>query len=144
MLPLGTLAAGILLEWAWPLAGRVHFLSPGFRFTAAALLFLPGAALFFGSGRALRRAGTDVNPSRPTTAVVQRWPFSWSRNPMYLGGNLVYLALSLAVPLYWALLLFPLPALLCHYLVVLREEEYLAEKFGGEYRDYCRRVPRWF
>ena len=143
VLPLGALAAGIILEWLCPLASRVYFLPPSLRLAAAALLFLPGAVLFFGSGRALRRAGTNVNPNQPTTSVVQRWPFSRTRNPMYLGGNLAYLALGLAVPLYWVLLLFPLPALLCHYLVVRREEAYLVRKFGKEYRTYCRRVPRW-
>jgi protein-S-isoprenylcysteine O-methyltransferase Ste14 len=28
--------------------------------------------------------------------------------------------------------------------VLLYEEPMLRHKFGSEYEDYCRRVPRWF
>ncbi|RMD58988.1 isoprenylcysteine carboxylmethyltransferase family protein, partial [Candidatus Parcubacteria bacterium] len=27
--------------------------------------------------------------------------------------------------------------------VIVREEAYLARKFGRKYREYCSRVPRW-
>ena len=34
-------------------------------------------------------------------------------------------------------------AMLMHYGVVLREERYLAAKFGEDYRQYMTRVPRY-
>jgi protein-S-isoprenylcysteine O-methyltransferase Ste14 len=38
--------------------------------------------------------------------------------------------------------LFPLLATV-HYGIIKREERYLDERFGDDYRDYCARVPRW-
>ncbi len=34
-------------------------------------------------------------------------------------------------------------ALAFHLFVVLYEEPHLRRKFGSDYQDYCRRVPRW-
>ena len=34
-------------------------------------------------------------------------------------------------------------ALAFHLFVVLYEEPHLRRKFGSNYQDYCRRVPRW-
>jgi protein-S-isoprenylcysteine O-methyltransferase Ste14 len=34
-------------------------------------------------------------------------------------------------------------ALAFHLFVVLYEEPHLRRKFGRDYEDYCRRVPRW-
>jgi protein-S-isoprenylcysteine O-methyltransferase Ste14 len=33
--------------------------------------------------------------------------------------------------------------LVCHAFVVSYEEPTLRRKFGAEYEEYCRRVPRW-
>ena len=40
----------------------------------------------------------------------------------------------------WALTLMSLPGL---HLVVLLEESELRDRFGAQYVEYCRRVPRW-
>jgi protein-S-isoprenylcysteine O-methyltransferase Ste14 len=40
----------------------------------------------------------------------------------------------------WALTLLCVPALQA---VVLLEEAELRDRFGADYEDYCRRVPRW-
>jgi protein-S-isoprenylcysteine O-methyltransferase Ste14 len=62
---------------------------------------------------------------------------------MYLGGNLLFLGISLALRLYWMALLFPLMQVLLHRGVILREESYLERKFGSEYVAYKARVRRW-
>ena len=77
-------------------------------------------------------------------AIVEVGPYRWTRNPMYLGMTLVYLAVAL-----WAdswmpmLLLWPLLETVKRG-VILREERYLSEKFGEEYGRYKERVRRWF
>ena len=40
----------------------------------------------------------------------------------------------------WVLYALAFPAI---HLVVLLEERELRERFGAEYEDYCRRVPRY-
>jgi len=69
--------------------------------------------------------------------------FKVSRNPMYLG---VFTTL-LAATLYTLNPRVPLLAIFIvavHHRIVLAEEAYLQEVFGGEYTEYCHRVGRYF
>ena len=52
----------------------------------AAWVLLTGVAVFL-----FRRAGTTPNPTKPTTALVLRGPYRFTRNPMYLGFAALYL-----------------------------------------------------
>jgi len=64
------------------------------------------------------------------------------RNPRYV-ELLVFVLAYVAFANYagiWVLYALCFPAI---HAVVLLEERELAERFGGEYRDYCRRVPRY-
>lgn len=110
----------------------------GFMFVALGLIVLIGSRL------ALSRAKTNVDPRRPTLRLVQAWPFSWSRNPMYLGVNVLYVGIALVTPLYGMLILLPILLVVLHFGVVRREEAYLRNKFGAEYANYASRVRRWF
>jgi len=77
-------------------------------------------------------------------SLVHGGPYRFSRNPMYLGvllvvfGQAAVLA-SLRVALYGACLW-----LAFHVVVVCFEEPHLGARQGTAYKDYCRRVPRWF
>ena len=144
ILPLGGLVLGLILEHFFPLAQRVSGLPEAVRVVLALALLVTGAATFIGSHVALHRAKTAVSPGQPTWALSESWPYSWTRNPMYLGGDLIYLGLAFACREYWWLLLFPIVQALCHYGVVLKEEEYLGKKFGACYLAYQTRVRRWF
>jgi protein-S-isoprenylcysteine O-methyltransferase Ste14 len=68
--------------------------------------------------------------------------YAKTRNPRYLE----FLALSFAYVAFanyvgvWILYLSAFPAL---HLVVLLEERELRDRFGAEYDEYCRRVPRY-
>jgi protein-S-isoprenylcysteine O-methyltransferase Ste14 len=68
--------------------------------------------------------------------------YARTRNPRYLE----FLAFSLAYVAFanytgtWMLYALTIPAI---HLVVLLEERELRERFGAEYEDYCRRVPRY-
>ena len=92
----------------------------------------------------MRRAGTNISPSRPTTILVTSGPFRFSRNPLYVAGAVLLLGLALALNNLWGILaLIPL-SLVMHYGVILKEERYLDEKFGAPYRQYRLTVRRYF
>ena len=91
----------------------------------------------------MRRAGTNVNPRDPTTAIVVEGPFRFSRNPLYLSLILAYLGITLLVNALWPLLLLPPLLVVLHWGVIAREERYLEAKFGESYRVYKARVRRW-
>jgi protein-S-isoprenylcysteine O-methyltransferase Ste14 len=93
--------------------------------------------------RTMKAAGTNVHPSEPALVIVREGPFRFTRNPMYLALCLVQVALGFFLN-DWITLLFVVPlALIFHYGVVLREERYLAAKFGEPYLQYKREVRRW-
>jgi len=92
---------------------------------------------------AFRRARTSPKPWRPTTALVTTGPYRFSRNPMYLGFSLMYLGIALCSNSTWTLLLLPPSLLLMQFGVIHREERYLEQLFGEDYRQYRAGVRRW-
>ncbi len=88
-------------------------------------------------------AGTNVDPAKPALTIVRGGPFRFTRNPMYLA--LCFLQIALGFFLNdWITLLFVIPLFfILHYGVVLREEQYLAAKFGEPYLQLKREVRRW-
>ena len=136
---LGAVISGTALQYFWPihpsaaLAVRI----------VGATLALAGVAVVLAAKKSLRRAGTNVRPDRPTTAVVSDGPYRFTRNPIYLGASIAYLGVTLLLNVFW-----PIPALLpffalLHWGVVQREELYLERKFGDAYLAYKNRVRRW-
>src|SRR5207249_2866092 len=93
---------------------------------------------------AMKTAGTNVNPAKPALTIVRGGPFRFTRNPMYLALCLLQVALGFFLN-DWITLVFVVPlALMFHYGVILREERYLAAKFGEPYLELKREVRRWF
>ena len=84
-----------------------------------------------------------TDPGHPTTKVIKTGMFAISRNPLYLGSVLVLMGIALALNVLWALVMLLLSIILCHYILIIPEEQYLAEKFGDEYKEYAASVHRW-
>jgi protein-S-isoprenylcysteine O-methyltransferase Ste14 len=95
------------------------------------------------AARQMRSAGTPVQPTHPTTALVQGGLYHFTRNPIYGAFTLAYAGLALLANRIWPLLLLPLLLKIMRIGVIEREEHYLEEKFGAEYSAYKENVPRW-
>jgi protein-S-isoprenylcysteine O-methyltransferase Ste14 len=125
---------------AWPITveHESFLLIAGFVFLAAGIsLGIAGVATF-------RAANTTILPAgRATTAVVERGPYRFSRNPMYVAMALGYIGVAFLINNGWALVLLLFAILVIDVFVIRREERYLAEKFGDGYLAYLRRVRRW-
>jgi protein-S-isoprenylcysteine O-methyltransferase Ste14 len=89
------------------------------------------------------RARTPMMPYKSTTAIIESGPFAISRNPLYLGMTLAYVAISVFLNTAWPLFVLPLVLLVMHRGVIAREERYLQQKFGERYVEYTTRVRRW-
>ena len=113
------------------------------RLGAAAALAVPAAALIAGALGRFRRAGTAVEPWRPSTALVTDGVYRFTPNPIYLGMALLHLGSALAADSGVALALLPPLLAVVQVGVVSREERYLASKFGDDYRRYRSAVRRW-
>jgi protein-S-isoprenylcysteine O-methyltransferase Ste14 len=113
------------------------------RYGLAVVLIVAAGALITSAFVGFRRAGTHAEPWRPSTSIVTDGVYAFTRNPMYVGMALFYVAITLALDSVIALL-FLIPLLIViHYGVILREERYLDAKFGDPYRQYRLAVRRW-
>ena len=107
------------------------------------LCLAAGLAIAWWGEQVMQRAGTNVRPDLPSTALVTDGPFRYTRNPLYIGLTLLYAGVALLIPSTWPLLLLVPVLLLMRWGVVAREERYLEHKFGEPYRTYLGRVRRW-
>ncbi len=135
-----TLAA--LLQWWFPFKVLPDLFSL-WAFLVGMGLLLIALALAVSGTKAFKAAGTNVDPHQPALAIVRDGPYRFTRNPMYLGMIVLQFGLAFAFSLDWALAMAPFLLVLLHFGVVLREEAYLSEKFGDEYRAYLTETRRW-
>lgn len=135
----GTVIAGLLLHLWRP----IHPL-PAWPSRIVGALLAAGAATFALWGeRIMKRAGTNVRPDQPTTAIVTDGPFRFTRNPLYIGLIGLYLGVTLLLNSVWPLFLLVPFLIVLQWGVVAREERYLEKKFGEPYLAYKKRVRRW-
>lgn len=113
------------------------------RYALFAGLIVAGSALFLAALGRFRRAGTHVEPWKPSTAIVTDGVYGFTRNPIYVGMALVYAGLALVADSLVALVLLVPALVLIDTGVIAREERYLEGKFGDEYRRYKAAVRRW-
>lgn len=95
------------------------------------------------AGLTFRLWATLYIDGRKDRAVVAAGPYSVCRNPLYLGSFLLAAALGLFIkswPIALAILYLSLRYIL---VTVPAEEKQLKERFGNEYVQFCRRVPRF-
>jgi protein-S-isoprenylcysteine O-methyltransferase Ste14 len=138
---LGAMALGFLIQLVAParLGPEWH----GARLRTGGVLIAIAVAMIASAAIVFRRAGTTPNPTRPTTALVARGPYLFTRNPMYVAWAILCLAAALIGNSLWVAIMAIPAVLITKKVVIDREEAYLARKFGDEYRAYCARVRRW-
>lgn len=105
-------------------------------------LVFVGALFIILAVRTLQKEHVDPR-FKPVGTIVDQGLFGYTRNPMYLAFTLIYSGISLSVNSFWPFALLPFLLGIMHYGVIRREERYLEELFGDEYRAYRRRVHRW-
>jgi protein-S-isoprenylcysteine O-methyltransferase Ste14 len=133
------IAAGFLLESLLP----TSLVSVPFAAAIGALLISCSVALVLAAVVSLLRAGTAFDARKPTTRLVTTGAFKLSRNPTYLSLALLHAGLAFVFQSIWLLGTAAVAIAITHWGVILREERYLGNKFGEEYRRYAERVRRW-
>jgi len=93
-----------------------------------------------------RKRNTTINPLKPqnSSTLITNGLYRFTRNPMYLGMALLLLGVALIMrclsPMF-------VPIVFCVIVTgvqILPEERILTQKFGDDFRQYRRRVRRWF
>lgn len=136
---LAFLLAGLGLDFLWP----YPVLPAPLQYWLGGAVILCSFAMVFPAFRAFKRAGTEVNPKKPTTAIVSEGSFRFSRNPLYLSLAVLVAGIAVAADAIWVVAMLVPTMVVIRYGVIAREERYLEKKFGEEYLAYKARVRRW-
>lgn len=131
------LCLGLAAAEAWQGGLAFPALAP---FAAAAVVVGVTVAL-----AAIADLGASVRVGLPDedTALKTHGLYRFSRNPIYTGIFLAIGGSCVLVP-HWVNLVSAACAAAIHHQIVLGEERFLDARFGAEWRDYRRRVRRYF
>ena len=123
----------IALDW--------NYLPAGVRLTGFCVGML-GDAIFLLSVLCMKDSWRAGIPDKDKTELVTTGIYRFSRNPAFLGFDLMYVGVLL---LYGNLLTlsFSAFAIVMLHLQILQEERYLVNNFGAPYQEYCRHVFRY-
>jgi len=107
------------------------------------VLILTGTGFIVSARRAFARFRQPTDPGQPTSQVITTGVFAISRNPLYLGAAFLFGGVALMMNVLWTLATLLVSIVLCHYVLIVPEERYLAAKFGEAYTAYTATVRRW-
>jgi protein-S-isoprenylcysteine O-methyltransferase Ste14 len=126
----------------------LHFILPeertvGWNQVIGLLVVAAGAGLSCFAAAIFQARGTTRNPYGEPTALVALAPYTWTRNPMYLGLAAALMGLAIFFSSIAMLLAPAVFFAVIDRMVIPREEETLERLFGNDYVDYKNRVRRW-
>lgn len=120
-------------------------------FAHPTLISLIGGACIVIGGELLRLwgvaiAGSETRTTGPVggTFLITTGPFSYVRNPLYVGNMMMYVGVGVMANLPSVALIAGGYFLFQYSLIVSLEEEYLLKTFGENFQRYCDAVPRFF
>ena len=114
------------------------------RFIIGVICLLAGLLLAVSTVRLFPKLGNGTPaPWDPTTKMIVTGPYAYVRNPMITGVVLILISealllCSLAIGI-WAVVFF----IINMFYFPLSEEPGLRKRFGKEYDEYCKNVPRY-
>lgn len=128
----GLFAAGILI-----FPGRFDM----WRFAAGVLLLIGGQYIRWRAAGYIPKYRTEVIGA----PILVTWgPYSWVRNPLYMGNFIMGMGWAVMCGWGWTLAFTAAFCLLYCLLVIPSEEQFLSDKFGEQYETYRAKVPALF
>lgn len=134
------LAVGLIAEYLWPTSLQI---TRWLGIPIGIALFVGGFAIINWSKAVLDANEQPSLPGEPTTKLVTKGPFGWSRNPNYFGSILAGFGGALALNSLWVIGVSLLAAMLLEVWMIRPEEKYLSNQFGADYETYRNKVRRW-
>jgi protein-S-isoprenylcysteine O-methyltransferase Ste14 len=89
----------------------------------------------------VKRGGKNKHVYADT--LVTEGFFNHSRNPLYVGNLLILAGLIVIHGSPWVIGIGGAFYLFAYLAITAAEEDFLGKKFGAQYEDYCKRVPRF-
>jgi protein-S-isoprenylcysteine O-methyltransferase Ste14 len=136
---LSGLLSGGVIGWFYP----YPFLPKFVGYVVGGIFVVFGLSIIYIARAKMAKAETNIEPWKPTTAILSDGIYGLSRNPVYVAMIFIYLGVAFIFNSLWILPPLILVLFAMHYGVILREEKYLESKFGEEYLNYKNEVRRW-
>lgn len=130
----------VVVQLAAIVSGHSH-MPPSGRLAGFAV-GIAGDAVFLASVLCMKDSWRAGIPESDKTKLVVSGIYSVSRNPAFLGFDMMYLGVAM-IYLNIPVALFSLFAQIMLHLQILQEEKYMAASFGSEYVNYKQRVLRY-
>ena len=101
-----------------------------------------GCAFFITAMIGLRDSWRAGIPEQDSTVFISQGIYGVSRNPAFVGFDLLYIGFCIAFfnPVLAVIAILGIGSL---HLQILEEEKFLKQRFGAEYMQYCSRVGRY-
>ncbi|MDP2981636.1 MAG: isoprenylcysteine carboxylmethyltransferase family protein [Candidatus Omnitrophota bacterium] len=77
-------------------------------------------------------------------ALVKTGPYAVIRNPMYFGTFIIGTGVVVMLLELWFIFLFAAVFFMIYIPQMKKEERVLLERFGQEYKEYCKLTPKYF
>lgn len=103
---------------------------------------LLGDTIFLIAVLAMKNSWRAGIPATDRTEFVSHGIYKYSRNPAFLGFDMMYVGI-LFMYFNWLLLAFTVWAVVMLHLQILQEEKYLPTVFGDEYLEYKKHTCRY-
>lgn len=136
------IAASAVLDIVYPLPWIPEPLA-GMLLALGWVLIAAVVAIDVAAMRALSAARTTIMPHRAAEHLVTSGPYSFSRNPIYVGYAMLVIGIGLVTGIAWFVLFAVISSFLIRKLAIEPEERHLEQRFGKKFRDYAKRVRRW-
>jgi protein-S-isoprenylcysteine O-methyltransferase Ste14 len=134
-------AGAVLLGRAWPIA-VIHG-HGWFPWLSGSALIVIAVCLDVWAVKTLIERRTAVLPHRGSSYLVTCGPFSFTRNPIYLGYTLMMVGIGLITLNPWFFIMASGAVAIMTLFAVRNEERHLLSRFGFEFERYCRATSRW-
>ena len=125
----------------WSIFGVKRFLMTELRIVGILLGVM--AVIFFAAATITMKNSWRVGISEEKTTLITNGIYRWSRNPAFVGFDLLYASMSLLffnIPL----VMVSAGAAIMLHLQILQEEEHMHKMFGSDYEEYRKHTLRYF
>jgi len=107
------------------------------------ILILAAIVIMHMGVKTFAAGGERLRPPTPSRQLFITGIYKYSRNPIYVAMMMLGSGLGFATQNLWTILATIVAGIAIHFLVILPEEIYLEERFGGDYDAYVKSVRRW-
>lgn len=125
----------------WSIFYVKHYLITEIRIAGIMIGIL--AVFFFAFATITMKTSWRVGIPEEKTSLITDGIYKWSRNPAFVGFDLLYLSMCLMFFNIPAMIVSLWAAVMLH-LQILQEEEHMQKMFGEEYSAYKRHTCRYF